>query len=368
MTKATRASTLALALLLVACVQEDRDLEAPGGGGAADDGAEDGEDGAPPEDGDDGDGVKFDVAEGETDPGCGEGEDCDDPCEAVEHEPCDENTDDPVRAMGLNCPGELPIEADVLAAPGAIGVLTGFGPTDEWDPTEGHAMAIIGSGLIEDLAKETPDGDLPIGPTHCNDDLGMQWDMGTVLPMPLQPVDVDGDCSESPDLVGTGDCSNSVQKQFDQGISANDYTEIRFKTTVPGGSESISYDLAFFSTEYPYYWMSEFNDMYVGWLESDRWTGNISFDEAGNPISLNASFLDFRDDYGDMPELQGTCMRTHAATEWLTTTAPVKPGEEIELVFAIFDLSDSILDSYVLLDNFQWGCEGPDQPETVPQG
>ena len=29
---------------------------------------------------------------------------------------------------------------------------------------------------------------------------------------------------------------------------------------------------------------------------------------------------------------------------------------------------DSILDSYVLLDNFQWGCESTDKPETKPVG
>jgi hypothetical protein len=108
--------------------------------------------------------------------------------------------------------------------------------------------------------------------------------------------------------------------------------------------------------------------MYVGWLESERWTGNVSFDGSGNPISLNASFLDFRDDASNLPELAGTCMRGHAATTWLTTTAPVTPGEEITVVFAIFDLSDSILDSYVLLDNFQWGCVGTDKPETIPVG
>jgi hypothetical protein len=38
---------------------------------------------------------------------CGEGEDCDDDCVEVEHEPCDEGTTDPFMAMGINCPDEL---------------------------------------------------------------------------------------------------------------------------------------------------------------------------------------------------------------------------------------------------------------------
>ena len=38
------------------------------------------------------------------------------------------------------------------------------------------------------------------------------------------------------------------------------------------------------------------------------------------------------------------------------------------MVFAIFDLSDSILDSYVFLDNFAWGCEPTGGPTTQPEG
>ena len=41
-------------------------------------------------------------------------------------------------------------------------------------------------------------------------------------------------------------------------------------------------------------------------------------------------------------------------------------GWGITVVFAIMDLGDSILDSYVFLDNFLWGCEGGSPPSTVP--
>jgi hypothetical protein len=66
------------------------------------------------------------------------------------------------------------------------------------------------------------------------------------------------------------------------------------------------------------------------------------------------------------PELHGTCMQGHAGTKWLTTSAGVVPGETITIVLAIFDMSDSILDSYAFVDNFQWGCEGDQPPSTVP--
>ena len=61
-------------------------------------------------------------------------------------------------------------------------------------------------------------------------------------------------------------------------------------------------------------------------------------------------------------------MRHHAGTKWLKTTAGVTPGETITVVFAIFDMSDSILDSYVFLDNFEWGCDPSVKPDTKPEG
>ncbi len=67
-----------------------------------------------------------------------------------------------------------------------------------------------------------------------------------------------------------------------------------------------------------------------------------------------------------MAAFSGTCMARHAGTKWLSTTAGVVPNETITVVFAIFDLSDSALDSYVFLDNFQWGCDGDSPPNTVP--
>jgi hypothetical protein len=358
-----------MSLLVAGCSDDGRGADGSGNGvGAGDDGQDDGGDG-----GDDG-GIRFDIMPpdgGEGDP-CPEGGDCEDECEDIVPEPCDDGTNDPFLAIGITCPDMPPVVAAVGGSDQAWGVLTKFGSTSEWDPTHGSAMAVIGSGFIADIPLETPPGDDDVHPTHCNDDLdedfGGAYDPGPTLPDPLIPVDVGGDCAADPSLVGTGDCSNSIQGQFDQGVSANDYTELRVVATVPEATNSFSYDLAYFTTEYPYYYNTMFNDMYVGWLESNKWTGNISFDEMDNPISLNASFLDFMDDGGNLPEFAGTCMRQHAATKWLTTTAPVVPGEEIIVVFAIFDLSDSILDSYVLLDNWQWGCEGTDKPETKPQG
>ena len=66
------------------------------------------------------------------------------------------------------------------------------------------------------------------------------------------------------------------------------------------------------------------------------------------------------------PELKGTALEGHGATRWLTTKAPVEPGDEITLVLGIIDLADDKLDSMVLLDNFRWDCVGGD-PHTDPK-
>ncbi len=328
-----------------------------GSTGAANDASEDG-------------GLKFDLeggpAEGvgEAETGC-ETETCE--CTIPEHVSCDGAGNDLFQAIGLNCPGELQVQSTTMGPAGALGVRTSFGGNGTFAPREGNRYAVIGSGLVADLDSETPGGDSNSFPTHCNDDLGGN-DPGGTLPAPLRTNDVGGDCSMNPALVGTGDCSNTINAQFTQGGEANDYVEMRFELDVPPDVISFSYDFAFFSVEYPDYFGSVFNDMYVGWLESELWTGNISFDAQGNPISLNAGFLDFKDDGGNLAEFDNTCMKQHAGTNWLTTTAGVSPDEHITVVFAIFDLSDSILDSYAFIDNFAWGCDPTGMPSTEPEG
>jgi hypothetical protein len=287
-------------------------------------------------------------------------------CTIPDHTPCDNGTQDPFLAMGLNCPGELQVQASKTGDPGAIGVRSTFGQTGTFNAREGSQYAVIGSGLVSELNTTTPQNDSNAGPTFCNDALGGSPDPGPQLPAPIKINPVGGDCTQNQALVGTGDCSGTINGQYSQGGNAFDYTELRFTLQVPPDVVAFSYDFAFFSTEYPYYYGSQFNDMYVGWLESEKWTGNISFDQQGNPISLNAGFLEFRDDGGNAPVFGSTCMRQHAGTNWLTTKAGVTPGESITVVFAVFDLADPILDSYAFIDNFQWSCEPTGKPSTMP--
>ena len=360
-----------------ACDQGDsRTSELASGGIQVDGGADDADaaDGAADdEDDQDEDDDEYDDEGFDPDPGgtgdwpggCPEGA-CS--CPSDDHEPCDAGTDDLLAAMGLGCPGEVEIDGSLRGGVKSRQTRSGFGDAGAFAPREGERFAVLSTGRVADLGKETPNGDYADYPTYCNSNVGNSNDIGKTLPAPMKKKPTSGDCEDDPSLIGTGDCSSSIKQQLAEGGSINDYSELRFTARVPEGVTSIAYDFAFFSTEYPSYVGQEFNDMFIGWLQSEEWTGNISFDEQGQPISLNAGFLDFKDDGGTLPELAGTCMRQHAGTKWLSTTAPVTPGEDSTLVLAVFDLSDSILDSYVFLDNFGWGCEGTDTPETKPVG
>ena len=106
---------------------------------------------------------------------------------------------------------------------------------------------------------------------------------------------------------------------------------------------------------------------------------NISFDTQKNPITVNNGFFtvctERRDQAADealharrSTDIAGTGYEDvgsgipipagmpGGSTGWLTTTAPVTPGEDVTLHFIIFDEGDRILDSAVLIDNFQWGA------------
>jgi hypothetical protein len=286
---------------------------------------------------------------------------------------------DPWRAMGVGCPGSVDAITSFTGHPAALHVHRGLlGTHGEYAPREGERMTILSTGRASDV----PRTHLELG---CTDSsmcpstaLAVAGPMPT-LPPPIDPSPVHSTktCAEDPSLVGTGDCSNSLVEPWSAGAGAYDYAELRMTAKVPETADALAYQFAFFSAEYPV-WTNQgspWNDMYVAWLESEAWTGNISFDAYGNPISIGGVFLDYLDADSPLcdripcvaPELDGFAMDGHAGTRWLETVAPVVPGEEIEVVFAIFDLSDALFDTVVLLDGVHWSCTDL-PPLTQPQG
>ncbi|MBK9000648.1 MAG: choice-of-anchor L domain-containing protein [Myxococcales bacterium] len=159
-------------------------------------------------------------------------------------------------------------------------------------------------------------------------------------------------------------CSGSCPS----GSGANDPINVRLKIRVPTNAKSFSYQFRFFSYEYWSWQCTSFNDFYLALLQTgaagipaDK---NISFDSLMNPVSVNNGFFDVcqvkgcNTCPGGTGELAGTGMgTTGGGTVWLTTTAPVVPGEVMQIEFMVFDVSDQILDSLTILDNFQWSID-----------
>ena len=152
------------------------------------------------------------------------------------------------------------------------------------------------------------------------------------------------------------------------GSGANDSIDIRLQIRVPTNAQGFSYDFRFFSAEYQSFQCTPFNDYYlasltsgVGGIPADH---NISFDSLNNAVSVNNGFFQ---DCGGNGKSCGTCpygvgalagtgfdQVNGGSTEWLTTDSPILPGETMILELMVFDVSDHIYDTLVLLDNFRW--------------
>ena len=147
------------------------------------------------------------------------------------------------------------------------------------------------------------------------------------------------------------------------------------KIRVPTNARAFTYNLNYYSSEYPEWVCSQFNDSFVALLTSNHPANvanagaphfkNISFDGNDRPINVNNNYFVVTDQARLIGSgFDGTnCVDRYngrgqvpcgASTGWLTTSAPVTPGELITMHFAIWDTTDHIFDSTILLDNWEW--------------
>ncbi|MGE3669804.1 MAG: choice-of-anchor L domain-containing protein [Polyangiaceae bacterium] len=162
------------------------------------------------------------------------------------------------------------------------------------------------------------------------------------------------------------------------GQAAYDSCGLQLTIRAPTNAQSFAYDFRFFSTEYPEWVCTQFNDTYIALYDGTApgipANKNISFDSSSNPVSVNIGFFDVPGSpfttshtvlsgtgYDGSCSWGGQSRVCGGATNFLTTTAPVKPGETITLRYIIWDTGDDDWDSTVLLDNFRWST----QPATV---
>ena len=189
-----------------------------------------------------------------------------------------------------------------------------------------------------------------------------------------------------------------------QGDSVNDLVDLKLTLKAPPDATGFRFDFDFYSSEWPNFVCSKYNDAFVAYLTSKGLTDNVSFDGQHNPVSVNNDYFDHctpgvplgcnRTD-GSSPDApvatsqcaagagelagtgfartaqslcgQGASATLGGATGWLTTQAPIEPGEEFTLELMIWDAGDGILDSSVLLDHFEWiGGSASSPPSTQP--
>lgn len=248
-------------------------------------------------------------------------------------------------------------------APAALqtGILTKFG--NVLKPREGSSFGLLSSGAAREYDQCNSNGPFKGG---CS----MQSSTGTAPP---------GFPKDSPS------CPQ-------QGISqtVNDVSDLKLQIKVPANAKGFSFDFDFGSGEWPEFVCTTFNDSFIAYLTSQAFNNgksdNISFDANKNPVSVNNAFFDHcspssgltgGNAYCTFPstkycssgssELQGTGFYDPGSncgengndsgggmTGWLTTQAPVQPGETITIEFMVWDTGDHIFDSSVLLDKWQW--------------
>jgi len=222
---------------------------------------------------------------------------------------------------------------------------------------EGKAMAFISNGDASNLPGYNPQPGTDLGGF-----LGSNSYANPYKTLPMPPANGCG--------MGTPD-------------TVQDYTELELDLTVPFNANSFSFQSQFFSAEYPEFVCTEFNDRFLVIVDDGGgMPQQIEFDQQMNPVSVNNGFFTICKNDNSKPQtkhcthpvadIQGSGYDIDqggspvgGSTGWLTTTAPVTPGDKIKLRFIIFDEGDGILDSSALIDNFQWQTGVVAGPVTV---
>ncbi len=159
-------------------------------------------------------------------------------------------------------------------------------------------------------------------------------------------------------LAGNGNAVYRAPSCPQAGNTVYDAVRLKLRLRVPSNASGFSFEHRFFSAEYPGT-CSQFNDHVLCLLTSTSpgipADHNILFDSMGNPMTVQTAF--FENCFGcpqGTAELANTGYDGKAGTAWRTTSAPVMPGETIELEFIVWDSGDGGADALALFDDFRW--------------
>lgn len=314
------------------------------------------------------------------------------PCLApdpADHLPCDDDSDEFLHAIGINCfevdpqlynaENSLYASNFVLLSPDetAWRVVKQFGTHYEgnvpfWSPTEGDRFLLVSNGSFPavDLNGRltAPQGSAQSGGNTNNDNPSNVM----VLPGDMTPQQGsnNGD-GGTPfmDCDGMGDCSDTLDAQWNLGAKvAHDVIYFEFTMKVPDGTFGYEFDFAFFSAEYPEFASEDasYNDFTVVWSVSESYTGNVAFlfdeDDNAQPLTVTALASNGLIEFGpNDPQLNGTGYdAVGGSTNWIGVLGSAVPKENITLSFTVFDKVDAEINTALALDNFRWSCGGCD--------
>jgi hypothetical protein len=299
------------------------------------------------------------------------------------------------------CDAGLAIDSnDPVDAAAAIGICKQSSGADDW-------------GLVE-ASWTMPDGSA--APTTAPEfDLGhgIMDGFGAEL-VPLEGASVLGLSSGAarqptdPDFVPPAGYAKGYTAEVPDGVSQlspscpgdvftgepNDAIALEVVMVPHPDAKGLAFDFDFYTYEWPDWVCTEFNDYFVALLDPAPSSGkpNISFDSEGNLVTVNNALVSHCHCDGGPPcqagmgpfvsyscengadRLEGTGFygeadsggNSRAATGWLTTQAPITPGETVRLRFATWDSGDGNLDSTTIIDNFRWLGDAEEDPETTP--
>ncbi len=286
-----------------------------------------------------------------------------------------------------------------LTTPDAKSIRPRFG---QIPPREGTSMVVMSSGKAADAQQMQPGPNQGPGVNPSEDfgsivnilsctqpDCISDWLMTPNPPLKL--------ANELPVAPSCGSGSLSADE-------AQDSVMVKLRIRAPTNARSFSLNAFFFSSEYPEFVCTNFNDQVVvlvktpggnttpvnppdknllTYLNGNQswpvginlaggtslfrvcetktanlscWDNDVNLQSCGQgPSLLNGTGF-------EAPSGFGQCVNG-GGTDWLTTVGNVRPGEIVELRFVIWDVGDGILDSLVLFDNFKWDAN-PRTPGT----
>ncbi|MCB9568046.1 MAG: DUF4215 domain-containing protein [Myxococcales bacterium] len=182
-----------------------------------------------------------------------------------------------------------------------------------------------------------------------------------------------------PNYTPADDQSGVLLPQWQKGNSnPGDKIWFSFKTVTPTGTKGYAIDFAFFSSEWPTWVNTTYNDLFVAWQVHEDFTGNISTigdlpttitalhpHWTSKPIAGSKTCANFGSDGPGFscnePQLQGTGFEGHAGTTWVRINQPFDgmddDNKDLELYFFLADMGDTVLATGVLVDRFRWACD-----------